>query len=74
MLKVQVGEEVMHTAADGNGPISALDNALRKALLQFYPSLKQVTLMDYKVRVVDLGQGIESVVRVFIESTDGTSS
>ena len=71
MLKVKVGEEVMHTAADGNGPVNALDNALRKALLQFYPSLEVVRLVDYKVRVVDQARGTGAVVRVLIESTDG---
>ena len=71
MLKVRVGEEVMHTAADGNGPVNSLDNALRKALLQFYPSLEAVRLVDYKVRVVDQGSSTGAVVRVLIESTDG---
>jgi 2-isopropylmalate synthase len=71
MIKVRVGGEVMHTAAEGNGPVNALDNALRKALTQFYPSLKEVRLVDYKVRVVDQGLGTGAVVRVLIESTDG---
>ena len=71
MLKVRVGGDVMHTAAEGNGPVNALDHALRKALEQFYPNLREVRLMDYKVRVVDQGRGTGSVVRVLIESTDG---
>ena len=71
MLKVRVGGEVMHTAAEGNGPVNALDHALRKALEQFYPNLREVRLMDYKVRVVDQGRGTGSAVRVLIESTDG---
>lgn len=71
MLKVNVGHEIMLTAADGNGPVNALDNALRKALLGFYPILSTLTLVDYKVRVVDLGKGTESIVRVFIDSTNG---
>ena len=71
MVKVQVGEEIMHTVAEGNGPVNALDDALRKALLQSYPSLAAVRLVDYKVRVVDQGGGTGSVVRVLIESTDG---
>ena len=71
MLKVQVGDEVMHTAAQGNGPVNALDHALRKALLGFYPSLERVRLVDYKVRVVDEGQGTGATVRVLLESTDG---
>lgn len=74
MLKVRVGSETMHTAAEGNGPVNALDNALRKALLQFYPSLERVRLADYKVRVVDDGAGTGSTVRVLIESTDGSST
>jgi len=71
MLKVRVGHEVMHTAAEGNGPVNALDHALRKALEQFYPDLQSVRLLDYKVRVVDQGSGTGSMVRVLIDSTDG---
>ncbi|MFC1950714.1 citramalate synthase [Chloroflexota bacterium] len=71
MLKVRVGIEVMHTAAEGNGPVNALDQALRKALLQFYPSLAQVRLVDYKVRILEASTGTESQVRVLIESSDG---
>ena len=71
MLKVKVDNEAMHTATNGNGPVNALDFALRKALLNFYPELKAVRLADYKVRVVDQGVGTEAVVRVLIESTDG---
>ena len=71
MVKVRVGDRLMHTAAEGNGPVNALDNALRKALLESYPSLDEVKLVDYKVRVVDQGQDTRAVVRVLIESTDG---
>ena len=71
MLKVRVADEVMHTAADGNGPVNSLDNALRKALLQFYPNLETVRLVDYKVRVVDQSSSTGAIVRVLIESTDG---
>ena len=53
MVKVRVGEELNHTVAEGNGPVNALDNALRKALIEYYPSLARVKLVDYKVRVVD---------------------
>ena len=74
MLKVKLDNEVMHTAADGNGPVNALDFALRKALLNFYPELKAVRLADYKVRVEDQGVGAEAVVRVLIESADGQDS
>ncbi|MFH1381457.1 MAG: citramalate synthase [Chloroflexota bacterium] len=73
MIKVRVSDEVMHTAAEGNGPVNALDQALRKALLQFYPSLAAVKLVDYKVRILEESVGTESQVRVLIESSDGVS-
>jgi len=71
MVKVKVGKEIIHTAAEGDGPVNALDLALRKALLQFYPSLEQVKLVDYKVRILEESVGTESQVRVLIESSDG---
>jgi 2-isopropylmalate synthase len=71
VVKVRVGGEVIHTAAEGNGPVNALDEALRKALLQFYPNLFAVKLVDYKVRILEESTGTESQVRVFIESSDG---
>jgi 2-isopropylmalate synthase len=71
MVKVKVGDKVIHTVAEGNGPVNALDGALRKALLQFYPSLIQVKLIDYKVRILEESVGTESQVRVLIESSDG---
>ncbi len=71
MVKVKVGAEVIHTAAEGNGPVNALDAALRKALLVFYPSLAVVRLVDYKVRAIEETEGTASRVRVFIESSDG---
>jgi len=67
---VKVGRRIEHTAATGNGPVNALDNALRKALEKFYPELKKVKLKDYKVRVVNSGKGTASKVRVLIESGD----
>ncbi|MBA7593703.1 (R)-citramalate synthase [subsurface metagenome] len=70
-VKVKVGTDVIHTAAEGNGPVDALDAALRKALLVFYPSLAVVRLVDYKVRAIDETEGTGSRVRVFIESSDG---
>jgi 2-isopropylmalate synthase len=60
-----------HTAADGNGPVNALDRALRKALERFYPVLKEVRLIDYKVRVIDGKEATAAKVRVLITSTDG---
>jgi 2-isopropylmalate synthase len=71
MVKVRVGTKVMHTAAEGNGPVNALDEALRKALLQFYPQLAQVKLVDYKVRILEESVGTGSQVRVLIEFSDG---
>jgi len=73
MIKVRVGNEIMHTAAEGNGPVNALDQALRKGLLQVYPSLAQVKLVDYKVRILEESEGTESQVRVLIESSDGVN-
>jgi len=73
VVKVRVGGEVMHTAAEGNGPVNALDQALRRALLQFYPSLAQVKLVDYKVRILEESVGTGSSVRVLIESSDGVN-
>jgi 2-isopropylmalate synthase len=71
MVKVKVGGDIIHTAAEGDGPVNALDLALRKALLQFYPSLEKVKLVDYKVRILEESTGTESQVRVLIESSDG---
>ena len=71
-IKVEVGGELEHTAANGDGPVNALDNALRKALLRFYPSLGELELTDYKVRVLSGAEtGTASVVRVQVETTDG---
>lgn len=72
-VMVKVGGKVEHTAAEGNGPVNALDNALRKALEKFYPKLKEVKLLDYKVRVLPAGQGTASATRVLIESGDKDS-
>ena len=62
------------TAAEGNGPVDALDRALRKALSVFYPCIGEMTLTDFKVRVIDTGKGTASCVRVSIVSTDGHTS
>ncbi len=72
-IMVRVGGHIEHTAATGNGPVNALDNALRKALEKFYPELKQVRLYDYKVRVLTAGRGTAAKVRVLIESGDDGS-
>jgi len=70
-IKVKVDDRVVHTAAEGDGPVNALDQALRKALTQFYPDLTVVTLIDYKVRILEETAGTASQVRVLIESSDG---
>ena len=74
VLKVGVDDEIEHTAADGVGPVNALDNALRKALLRFYPEIENVQLVDYKVRVLDEKQGTKSKVRVLVECKDEETS
>jgi 2-isopropylmalate synthase len=70
-VKVRVGDQVMHTAADGNGPVNALDAAVRKALLPFYPCLADVHLTDYKVRILDGEAGTAAQTRVLIDSANG---
>ena len=70
-VKVRVGDQMIHTAADGNGPVNALDAAVRKALLPFYPHLADVRLMDYKVRILDGDAGTAAQTRVLIDSADG---
>lgn len=72
IIKVKVNDQVVHTAAEGDGPVNALDNALRKALGDFFPTLERMHLSDYKVRVLDGTQGTSAMVRVLIESTSGT--
>jgi len=70
-IMLRVDGVVEHTAAIGNGPVNALDAALRKALEKFYPAIRNVRLLDFKVRVLTSGGGTESRVRVLIESSDG---
>lgn len=69
-IRIEVGGEMVHTAALGDGPVNALDNALRKALTCFYPQLEDVYLKDYKVRVLASEHGTGARVRVLIESSD----
>jgi 2-isopropylmalate synthase len=73
MVKVRVNGEVLHTAAEGNGPVNALDNALRKALLSYYPQLADFHLSDYKVRILDSDHGTEAITRVLIDTRNSTS-
>ena len=72
-VKVRVGDKTAHTVADGDGPVNALDQALRNALRGFYPELKKVKLTDYKVRILNSSRayGTAAKTRVLIESTDG---
>jgi 2-isopropylmalate synthase len=73
-VKLAVGDETMHTAADGDGPVNALDRAMRKALAPFYPQLGPVVLTDYKVRVLDNEAGTAATVRVWMQSSDGETT
>jgi 2-isopropylmalate synthase len=70
-VKVEVDGETLHTAADGNGPVNALDAALRKALRAFYPAIDDVHLVDYKVRILDGEAATAARTRVIIDSQDG---
>ncbi len=67
-VKVRIGEEIVHTAGEGNGPVSALDSALRKALEPFFPEVGEIQLSDYKVRILDGRSGTEATTRVLIDS------
>ena len=70
-VKVRVGKKIAQTVAEGDGPVNALDAALRLALAKFFPQLKKITLTDYKVRILDGVAGTAAKTRVLIESTDG---
>ncbi len=70
-IMLRVGDRIEHTAAFGNGPVNALDGALRKALHTFYPVLRTMTLVDYKVRALSTKEGTGTIIRVLIESSDG---
>jgi 2-isopropylmalate synthase len=70
-VRVRVKGIMEHTAAAGNGPVNALDHALRKALEEFYPSLREMRLLDYKVRILDESKGTAAKTRVLITSGDG---
>jgi len=74
LIKIRVGNETEITAAEGDGPVNALDKALRKALEKFYPELSEIHLTDYKVRVLDTQNATAAKVRVLIETQNGESS
>jgi 2-isopropylmalate synthase len=71
-IKVRVGDQVFHTAAEGNGPVNALDAALRKALAPVYPHIARFNLADYKVHILDGDQGTAATTRVQIDMQNGT--
>ena len=73
-IKVEINNKIFENESSGSGPVNALDNALRETLVKEYPSLKEVELKDYRVRVVSGSKGTESLVRVIIESTDKKTS
>lgn len=73
LVKIKVGDKYKISAGEGNGPVNALDKALRGALVEFYPDLESFYLIDYKVRVVDTTSATAAAVRVLIESTDGNN-
>jgi len=70
-VKVKVGDEVRHEVAEDDGPVGALDRALRKALETHFPAIRDVRLTDFNVRIVDTGHGAQAIIRVLVESTDG---
>jgi 2-isopropylmalate synthase len=69
-VKLLIGGEELLTAAEGNGPVNALDTALRKGLAKHFPQLKDITLTDFKVRIINSNEGTKAVTRVMIESED----
>jgi 2-isopropylmalate synthase len=70
-VRVRVSGQFAHTVAEGDGPVNALDTALRAALVKFYPELKKIRLTDYKVRILESSAGTGATTRVLIESSDG---
>ena len=73
-VKLRAGGARIVTVGEGNGPVNALDHALRQAILQAYPEVAKFELIDYKVRILDQGHGTDAVTRVLIETADGESS
>ena len=73
-VKARVGDEIMHTAAEGDGPVNALDRDMRKAILPFYPELDRVQLTDYKVRILDEKAATAALTRVLVDASDGENS
>jgi 2-isopropylmalate synthase len=73
-VKMRVGDQLMHTASDGDGPVNALDRAMRKALVPTHPWLEDVQLTDYKVRIVDPQSATAALTRVLIDASDGNET
>jgi 2-isopropylmalate synthase len=73
-VKIYVGDESEYTVAEGDGVVNALDRALRKALIRFYPEIDEVSLLDYKVRIVDGHDATAAKTRVLVVSGDGKST
>ncbi len=71
MVKLDIDGDIVHTAAEGNGPVNALDLALRKALVPRYPQLADFQLADYKVRILDGNNGTAALTRVLIDTQNG---
>jgi 2-isopropylmalate synthase len=71
MVRLRVGDQIMHTAADAEGPVHAMDQAIRKALIPYYPILSEVHLVDFKVRIIDTHMGSAAKPRVLIETGRG---
>ena len=68
MIKIKVNNEVIHTIAEGNGPVNALDAALRKGLIPLFPKIEHFQLTDYKVRIIDGNNGTAATTRVLIDT------
>jgi 2-isopropylmalate synthase len=73
-VKLMAGGARVVVTGEGNGPVNALDHALRQAIEQLYPEVGKFQLIDYKVRILDRGHGTDAITRVLIETTDGQSS
>jgi 2-isopropylmalate synthase len=73
-VKTRVDGQIMHTAAEGDGPVNALDTAMRKSLLPFYPELRETHLTDFKVRIIDPRSATSAVTRVAIDASDGDTT
>ena len=73
-VKLKVKDEICHVVAEGNGPVSALDHALRKALEKDFPFIQEVRLLDFTVRILESNLGTDAITRVHVESTDGNKT